>query len=216
MLRPQLQLSRRRTFLLLCLGVCLAALGFGCGPGGEGGFDGGPSTGTCMVQPDCWANDGDLPYEEVCIEGKCYDAAPRRPDGSLASSGWSVIANYRDLVDLRPEEVVSAAVRFYARERTDGSSVDCGTLLRVAAAIDEDLGMNIVRKAEPRLNLAAGSQQTLMGMGDIPAGSGRLLLVRFHAEARGEGTLLAKGCVDGLEIPDDGEEHQVVVDMALP
>ncbi len=212
MRRAELQLTAvLSAFLLAPAGLAVA-----CGPGGTGGFDGGESTGRCSVQTDCWTQDGDPAYEEICVEGRCYDAAPRGADGTLASSGWSVIGNYRELPELKPEEVVSAAVRFYAPVRTDGQSVDCQTILRVPVDIDDDLGMNVLRKAEPRLNLPAGSQQTLMGLGATPAGEGRIVLVRFHAAPRGEGTLLAKGCTDGLSIPDDGEEHQVVVDMQAP
>lgn len=170
------------------------------GGGGNSDFDGGTpgKGGECVVQDDCFTcSDCRLPYDEVCLEGSCWLVGPPDVVGEPKVGSHLVIATFPDELDRNL--ILSAAVRIVDQRRADGETTTCAQLLADPIGSDGDPQINWVRTLEPRLQIQTTADQSAMGV-SAGLGTDRLIFVRLHQGNNGTGTLLALGCIEGVEL----------------
>lgn len=91
----------------------------------------------------------------------------------------------------------------------DGTKISCAALMSTCGFKDS-----------PAINALSSSVNVMPGdvvfsFATIDPGPGRLYFAEFTSELRGRGTVLAKGCVEGLEIVA-GETKEVSVELVAP
>lgn len=98
----------------------------------------------------------------------------------------------------------------------DGTRVTCEALLSTCD-VENNFNLNVMRVQVAGAGTPAGFEenQAYQGLVNVAAGSDHVALLRLHAEGRGNGAVLAKGCA---VIPSlaSGATVQVVVDLVAP
>ncbi len=167
--------------------------------------------GECSAQTDCFeCVDCRRRYGEVCVEGQCWlsgDLDIDDPDGDPLTTNLVVHAGLPHGVDR--SEMRSAAIRVFHPLRVDGEAVSCAELLEDPVLIDEDETLNRLRVLQSTLRLNAGDGVAVISASPVPLGGDRLFLVRLHSQTGGAGTLIAKGCTEGVIIENDTDRVAV-------
>ncbi len=197
----------RRVPLALILG--LLACGDSAGPSEDAGISecstfaecGGPNNvQTVSFCEHCF----DRPDTHVCEAGQCRALALGLDAQGQLRLGFTVPAQAtgaRSLVlaSLLPQD-------------GHGQSVTCARLLPGGPSVFRDGSINTSNATSAPLNPAGDPNVAYITMTSADPGSNRLVYLGITSDMQGKGTLLAEGCLEGLEVRA-GETQNLSIDL---
>lgn len=93
----------------------------------------------------------------------------------------------------------------------DGTRITCAALMADCAFVNNPA----INALSNSVNVMAAAGDVLFSLATMEPGSDRLYFAQFTTGQRGTGTVVARGCVEGLTIVA-GETKEVVVDLSAP
>ncbi len=93
----------------------------------------------------------------------------------------------------------------------DGTRITCAALMSTCGFVNNPA----INALSNSVNVMAAAGDVLFSLATMEPGSDRLYFAQFTTGTRGTGTVLARGCVEGLTIVA-GETKEISVDLSAP
>lgn len=178
------------------------------------GIEGTPEGTECVGFDECGVRNTQVAFNcdtcpqeaisELCLSGRC---TPYDLDATI-QIGFNVFEH--------GDGANSFVLAVIDPMGADGTRVTCEALLSSCNLVD-NFSVNVMNVQVTGAGSANGFEQNqaYIGLADAQSGEDRIAYLRLHAQGRGNGTVLAKGCSEWASLAP-GQTAQVLINLIAP